>query len=364
LDKGSDPRRLIRRDLLDTKPYAYVSPLEELSQGAGVPVEDIVKLDGNENPYGCSPRVRQALADFSYYHIYPDSEQRQLRKALESYVGVPSNRIVAGSGSDELIDLILRLFLEPGDRVVNCTPTFGIYSFSTETSGGKVIEVPRDGSFAVDVAGTAEAIRSNGAKLVFVASPNNPSGNTTPEGDIVQILRTGAVVVVDEAYYEFSGETVLHLADKYDNLIVLRTFSKWAGLAGLRVGYGLFPESLVGHLLRIKPPYNVNAAAQVAAVESLKDIDYLRRTVEAIVSERERMFNALSDVGFLAPYPSRANFILCRVSGEPAEVIHRRLRARGISVRYFDSPRLRDHLRFSVGKPEHTDALLAALRQI
>ncbi|MFC1999681.1 histidinol-phosphate transaminase [Chloroflexota bacterium] len=363
MQADSDPERLIRADLRKTTPYAYVSSLEVLSEDAGIPAEDVIKLDGNENPYGCSPRVKEALSSYSYYHIYPDSEQRELRKALEEYVGMPASRILAGSGSDELIDLVLRLFIEPGDRVVNCTPTFGIYSFSTETNSGKIVDVPRDETFSVDIHAIKETITDEGAKLVFIASPNNPSGNTTAEQDIIDLLATRAVVVLDEAYFEFSGETMLHLANEYNNLIIIRTFSKWAGLAGLRVGYGIFPENIARHLMRVKPPYNVNAAAQIAALESLKDLDYLQQTVQAIIAERQRMFTRLSEIEYLTPYVSKANFILCHVSGKSADDIHRGLERKGISVRYFNTPRLREYLRFSVGKPEHTDALIAALKE-
>jgi len=364
LTRDKDPQRLIRSHLLHTEAYAAVSPLEALSQDAGVAAEHIVKLDGNENPYGCSPRVREALAAFPYYHVYPDTEQRELRKALEGYVGVSAERLVAGSGSDELIDLAVRLFVEPGEAVINCPPTFGMYSFSTGVCGGRLVEVPRDTDFAVDVARVRQAIAEEGAKLVFIASPNNPSGNTTPKDDIRHILETGAVVVLDEAYYEFSGQSMADESRKYDNLVILRTFSKWAGLAGLRVGYGIFPESIVRHLMRVKPPYNVNAAGQVAALESLRDIAYLRQTVQAIIAERQRLLQALSQFEGLRPLPSEANFLLCHVAGGRARAVHQELRKRGISVRYFDNPRLEDFIRISVGRPEHTDALIAALKQI
>ena len=361
---NSDPERLIRANLRDTAPYKSVSPLEVLGERAGMRAEEIVKLDGNENPYGCSPRVKEALAAYPYYNIYPDSEQQELRKALEGYVGVPARRIVAGAGSDELIDLVLRLFIEPGDRVINCTPTFGMYPFSTETCGGKLVDVPRGEDFAVDVPAVKKAAANEGAKLIFIASPNNPSGNTTPRQDVIDLLDTGAVLVLDEAYCEFSGETLAPLAESYDNLIILRTFSKWAGLAGLRVGYGIFSEAIVQHLTRIRPPYTVNAAAQIAALESLKDLEYLRQTVRAIVAERQRLFSQLAEIECLEPYASKANFILCRVEGNRAASIHQELLKTGISVRYFDTPRLRDYLRISVGKPEHTDVLIAALRRI
>ena len=265
-------QRLMRPDIKTLASYVPIEPTDILSQRVDIAPEHIIKLDGNENPYGCSTRVKQALATFSRYHIYPDPEQRELRKALESYTGFNSEHIVAGSGSDELIDLILRLFIEPGDKVINCPPTFGMYKFCTEVCGGKIVTIPRKQDFSIDIAAVKKAI-NNKTKVIFIASPNNPSANITSEAEILELLKTAIIVVIDEAYYEFSGTTVAHLVPHYPNLIVLRTFSKWAGLAGLRVGYGIFSSYMVEYLMRIKQPYNVNVAAQIAAIESLKDIE-------------------------------------------------------------------------------------------
>lgn len=354
---------LIRAHLKGLHPYEPIVPPGELSGRSGVPVASIIKLDGNENPYGCSPRVNLALADYSHYHIYPDPEQRRLREALSGYVGIDAGYIVAGSGSDELIDLILRLFLEPGDEVVNCPPTFGMYPFSTQVCGGRMVDVPRDGSFAVDVPGIKRAWGPH-TKVIFLASPNNPSGNNIPRQDVVELLDSGKVVVVDEAYYEFSGVTVADLVPRYDNLMVLRTFSKWAGLAGLRVGYGVFPLRIARYLLRIKPPYNINVAAEVAACESLADLDYLREMVAAITNERQRLLAELKRFSFLKVFPSEANFILCSVGNGKARNIYQGLQKKGIFIRYFDTPLLRDYIRISVGKPKHSDALITALSEI
>ena len=359
----SKVKGLMRKDLLGLEGYQPIVPPEVLSEEAEIPVENVIKLDGNENPYGCSPRVQRALASCSYYHIYPDPEQREVRRALEGYVGVGAEYIVAGSGSDELIDLVLRLFLEPGDEVINCFPTFGMYPFSTEVCGGRVVNVLRDRNYAVDVAAAERAI-GNRTKVIFIASPNNPTGNVTPERDILKLVETGRVVVVDEAYYEFSGVTAAPLVPEYENLIVLRSFSKWAGLAGLRIGYGIFPALVAEQLLKIKQPYNVNLAAQVAVQESLADIEYLKAGVRAIISEREQLFKKLSKIKFLQPFPSEANFIFCPVVDGDAQRIHQELRRCGIFVRYFDTPLLRNSLRISVGKPEHSDALIEALQRI
>ncbi|MFC2058808.1 histidinol-phosphate transaminase [Chloroflexota bacterium] len=350
----------IRDDILSLEAYEPIVPLEALSRRAGVPLERVIKLDGNENPYGCSPRVRRALADYPYYHIYPDPMHRELGEKLEGYAGVDRRHIVAGSGSDELIDLILRLFLKPGDKVLNCVPTFGMYPFSTAVCGGQTVNLPRDDAYEIDLAAVKSAIDKR-TKVIFIASPNNPTGNVTSRSAILELVATGIIVVVDEAYYEFSGETVAQLVPEYPNLIVLRSFSKWAGLGGLRVGYGIFPVSIAEFIYKIKPPYNVNIAAQIAVRESLADIDYLKDRVRALIAERKRLYDGLKSQGVLDPLPSQANFILCRVVDGNALEIKQGLEKKGIFIRHFNTPLLRNMLRISVGKPEHTDALIAAL---
>ncbi len=355
--------RLIRPDLITFGGYSARNSPDTLEGKVEVAVESIIKLDANENPYGCSPRVNQALATCPDLNIYPDNGQARLRKLLEGYTGVNAEHIVAGSASNQLIDLVLRLFISKGDEVINCVPTFGIYRFSTELCGGTLVEIPRDGDFAVNINAVKAAINEK-TKIIFLANPNNPTGTMTPQRDILELLDTGLPVLVDEAYYEFSGQTVATLVNRYENLMVLRTFSKWAGLAGLRIGYGLFPPRIADYLLRIKIPYNVNVAALVAVQESLKDADYLMGRVRAIIAERERLFGELERLQWLKPFPSQANFILCSVLTGEAIELRQKLQDKGILVRYFDEQILRNYIRFSVGKPEHTDTLIKALQEI
>ncbi len=359
-----DIKKLIRSELVTMKSYTPIEPTEVLSRRAELPADKIVKLDGNENPYGCSPKVYQTLATYSYYHNYPDPEQRELRRALEKYSGLGSQHIVCGMGSDDLIDLILRLFLKPGDAVINCPPTFGMYSFSTDVCGGRLVDVFRTEGFALDTAGIKKALTKR-TKVIFVASPNNPTGNTATEKEIMELVDTGKVVVLDEAYFEFSSSvTAADLVPSYPNLIVLRTFSKWAGLAGLRIGYGFFPVDIADYLMKIKQPYNANAAAQAAVLASLADIEYLRANVAKIVKERERLVGKLKSLGWLKPYPSQANFVLCSLPKGQTPKIWQQLRKKGIFVRYFEALGLRDCLRISVGRPEDTDALVDALKTL
>lgn len=356
-------KRLIRRHIASIEPYKPIEPLEVLADKIGISPDKIIKLDGNENLYGCSPRIQKALEKYSLYHIYPDSAHQKIRKSLEGYVGVDAEYIVVGSGSDELIDLILRLFLESGDIVINCMPTFGMYPYCTSVNNGEIVEINRDSEYALDITRIKE-VATDRAKVIFIATPNNPTGNITPVEDILELLDTGIVVVVDEAYYEFCGISMASLVPQYENLIVLRSFSKWAGLAGLRVGYGIFHSEIIKYINRIKPPYNVNAAAQIAVIESLADIDYMKSRIKNIVAERGRLFNKLKDQRILEPIPSQANFILCRSPQGQAKRIKQSLEKKGIIIRYFDTPLLDDMLRISVGKPEHTDALVEALQEI
>jgi histidinol-phosphate aminotransferase len=355
--------KLIRSDLVAFGGYTPGKSPETVAETVKVPVEDIIKLDANENPYGCSPRVKQALGTYPYFNIYPDANQTELRKLLKGYTGVGAEHIVVSSGSDQLIDLVLRLFVAPGDEVINCVPTFDMFRFSTAMCNGKLVEVPRDENYLVNVSAVKKAI-SKKTKIIVLANPNNPTGTPIPKQDILELVDTGVPVMADEAYAEFSGETVTQLVTRYKNLMVLRTFSKWAGLAGLRIGYGIFPVKIAEYLLKIKLPYNVNVAAVVAVRESLKDLDYLMDRVKAIVAERERLFGELSKLKWLKPFPSRANFIFCHVLNGKASQIQQELERRGILVRYFDQPLLRNSLRISVGKPEHTDVLMKALKEI
>ena len=360
----------LRPDIYEMEEYTPIEPLEVLSARLGLPPERIIKLDGNENPYGPSPRALTALADCRGYHIYPDPQHALLREAVQDYIGVDKSHIMFGHGSDELIDLIMRLFMRPGDAIINCPPTFGMYSFDAAICGAQVVEVPRRADFSLDIEAIRQCVLDHPItrpsdqptkKLLFINSPNNPDGSVTSREDILQLLELPLVVVVDEAYAEFSGTSVVDLVPEHSNLIVLRTFSKWAGLAGLRIGYGIFPLDIIRHLWKIKQPYNVSVAAQVAALASLEDLDYLQANVQRIVAERERLYIELGKCDFLHPYPSRSNFILCRVLGRDARQLKLSLEREGILVRYFDKPGLRDCIRISAGKPEHTDALLTAL---
>jgi histidinol-phosphate aminotransferase len=357
---------LVRPDIATMEPYTPVVPLNVLVQQLGRTADTIIKLNANENPYGPSPRVRAALGELPFPHIYPDPESRALRAALARFTGVPADLLLSGAGADELIDLIMRLFLLPGDRIVSCPPTFGMYAFDAGIAGAQVVSVPRRDDFSLDLQGVEEAVRRHAPKLLFVTSPNNPDGSLLPDAELERLLQLPLVIVLDEAYVEFAGQGLSRIrwVQQYQNLIVLRTFSKWAGLAGLRVGYGAFPPSILPELWKIKQPYGVSQAASAAAIAALEDRAWSEGKVALVMQERDRLAQLLSDIPYLRPYPSHSNFILCRVVGRDALQVQEALEREGIMIRYYRTSRLRDHIRISVGKPQHTDALIAVLRRI
>ena len=359
----TDVMDLLQPHIRRLRMYEGVDPIEVLAERAGIPPDKVIRLNGNENPYGPSPRVLDALGSFEQYNLYPDPEQRQLREVLSGYMGVGPEHIIAGNGADELIDLTLRMFLSPGEKIIDPSPTFGMYSVCARICGGDVVDVPRDESFELDVE-AIQGVLEPSIKAIFFASPNNPTGNIAPDWQVQRLLEMGILVVVDETYYEFCGKTVLPLVHDYPNLIVLRTFSKWAGLAGLRIGLGVMHPDVARVMMTIKPPYNVNRAAEAALMASLEDRDTLTGRVKNIVAERARMFALLEELPGVQPWPSQANFILCQLPDGKGKQIAETLALRGIFLRYFSNPRLADFVRASVGLPHETDAVVSALSDI
>lgn len=390
-----DCRDWLRPEVLALEAYHPIQPFEVLSARLGIPAEAIVKLDANENPYGPAPEVAEALAEYGYLHIYPDPQQSELRHALSEYCGAPAANILPSHGADEMLDYLCRLFLQPGDAIINCPPTFGMYRFDAQLTGATIIDVWRRADYSLDVeaiietvhrslsadggalntgstdnaaignAGTQNPATGGRLKLLFLTSPNNPTGNLLSDDELAQLLALPLMVVVDEAYIEFAetasrAQWVL----RHDNLVVLRTFSKAAGIAGLRLGYGICPDWLMEQLWKFKQPYNVNVAASVAGLASLGNMERIRHIVQLLRQERERMFSGLHGISYLRPVPSHANFVLCRVEGRDALELKQALEREGILVRHYQSKGLENCIRISVGRPEQTDRLLTVLRAL
>ncbi len=362
------PRKVhVRPELDRMAEYVPGESPEAFSARTGISVDCLIKLNSNESPYGPSPSVLNALSDHRWYNNYPDTNATALRSALSDYTGLDERYIVLGHGSMELISLLWHIFLAVGDNIICCPPTFSLYTSITTLCGAYVLEVPRTVDYELDVEGILAALTPE-TKMIILCSPNNPTGNPVAEEDVLTLLETGRIVVVDEAYVEFSDRPrgLTHLVPHYSNLVVLRTFSKWAGLAGLRIGYGLFPEWIGGYMRRAQCPFEVNVAGHIAAIETLNDLEYVLGNVRKIVKERDNVFNVLASQTYLEPLPSQGNFILARVSSDEVDIRQVRavVEASGILLRYFHHPYLRDFLRVTVGLPEQTNKLAYALAKV
>lgn len=381
--------------------------MEAIALEVGLPVESLVKLDANENVYGADPRVMTAMADSLQpkAHVYPDPLQQSTRQAILDWLHstfpevretLSIDNIVAGAGSDDVLDMSIRL-LSPKAIVIS-SPTFGMYKFLGELVGARVIDVPRRGpDFDVDIDAVIDAVRENGATMVFLPSPNNPTGNCLSLSEIRRLCEScAALIVLDEAYAEFAFDvhveaqqllaqqgitasqpfvSSITLLTQLSNLVVTRTFSKWAGLAGLRVGFLVGGcRELIAGLLAIKQPYNISVTAEAGACAALRARPTIMHSIAALYGERDRLFELLQSFSaWLRPLPSQANFILCEVTeagtaltGITALQAYQYARRNGVLIRYFGTQggALTNYFRISAGKPEHTDRLIAALRSL
>jgi histidinol-phosphate aminotransferase len=358
------PSKFIRQHILDLPPYQPVFPLDVLSQELGIPVQQLIKLDANENPFGPLPEVQEALLGIDTYHIYPDPETREIRKLLAEHHNIPEASVIIGAGADELIDLIMRVVLDPGDKVLNCPPTFGMYAFDARLNQAQVISIPRKPDFSLDIESLISSVTALRPKILFLANPNNPDGSIIAQDVFEKLISQDILLVIDEAYIEFArgrNSYIPQVAD-HPNLIVMRTFSKWAGLAGLRIGYGVFPTEMTPILLKAKQPYNVSVAAETAAVVTLKNLSKSEERISRIIEQRSFLFEELAKISWLKPYPSQGNFILFKVMDRSAPEVWGQLRKQGILIRYFDKPGLSDHIRISVGTEVQNQQLLSALK--
>lgn len=357
----------VRPELESMSAYVPGESLAAFSARTGIPVHRIIKLNSNESPYGPVPSVIEALGDCKNYNHYPDSDAITLRSALSDYTGLEGSHIVLSHGSNELINLLWHIFLSVGDTILCCPPTFSLYTTVTSFCGASVIEAPRTSDFEIDVKEVLAALTPS-TKLIVLCSPNNPTGNPIAESDVLALLESGRIVVLDEAYVEFSQRPggFAHLVPHHRNLVVLRSFSKWAGLAGLRIGYGLFPNWIANYMLQAQCPFEVNLAGHIAAIETLAHLDQVLANVQCITLERERLFEMLKSQAYLTPFPSQGNYILARLDELDITIEHLRATVEkyGILLRYFKQPPMHNFLRVTVGLPEHTQLLAQALARV
>jgi histidinol-phosphate aminotransferase len=317
-------------------------------------------LDANENSLGSV-----ASTDFTEdLNRYPDPKSAALRKAIGKFLEMNEKNIFVGNGSDEIIDLLIRLFVETNEEIIITEPTYGMYRVAAQIAGVRVNNCPLTEDFQVNVAALFSQITTK-TKLIFLCSPNNPTGTLIPASDIENICNNfKGVVIVDEAYIEFASlpslvQKVLNLK----NLVVMRTFSKAWGLAGIRVGYAVCNETVVDYLTRIKLPYNLNRISAKIAISALGQYEKMREFRDKLLKERDKLSSALAQIGFRV-FPSEANFLLVKHPGA-SEIAKKLALDHGIIIRDFDSkPLLKDCVRISVGTPEQNELLLATLRNI
>jgi histidinol-phosphate aminotransferase len=351
--------------ILQLVAYEPGKPVEELAREMGLQPGEIVKLASNENPLGPSPKalaaMRQALEQS---HFYPDGGAWALRTAIADKIGLSRENVVVGNGSNEIIEFIGHAFLRPGDEVVTARHAFAVYTLMAQLFGAKTVEVP-DPAFTHDLKAMLAAITWR-TRQVFIANPNNPTGTMVRQQEIDRFMDgvpDEVLVIFDEAYYEFLEEPpdVLKFVREGRNVVVMRTFSKIQGLAGLRIGYGLAPGEIAGVLQKTRQPFNVNAIAQAGALAGIQDEEHMRRTRELTHQGREFFEGEFSSMN-LEFVPSTANFVLVRV-GDGDKVFQALLR-RGLIIRSMRSYKLPEWIRVSVGTMEQNRRFIGELHRL
>lgn len=343
--KEFDIDKLVKRAIKELKPY-------EVKE---IPCS--VKLDANESPYGFEDYIKN-LKDIKT-NRYPDPEAKELRTAVAKRWGISPENIMHGNGSDELIHYIVTTF---GGPVLYPVPTFSMYGIISKALGEREIEVPLTEDFDIDIPQTLKTIKKEGPRIIFLSSPNNPTGNCFSTEAMLKIIEESrAIVVVDEAYQPFASKKgFLPFLRDYGNLLIMRTLSK-IGLAALRVGFLIGRPEIINEINKVRLPFNVNSYSQAIAIRILKEKGLIEKVIKNIVSERERLYSDLSMIKGVKPYPSEANFILFKV--EKPEKVYRALQKKGILIRNLDN-QVKGCLRVTVGTEQENVLFLNTLKEV
>jgi histidinol-phosphate aminotransferase len=359
---------LVPAHVASLTPYVPGKPIEEVEREYGV--SDVAKLASNENVLGPSPRAMEAAREvIAKVNLYPDGSAFALRNALAAKLGVTPAEVFVGNGSNELIELLVKTFVLDGEEVLTSAQTFVAYRLAAQAHGKTLMEAPMRARFHYDLDALRKLL-SRRTKLVFLANPDNPTGTHFPEGDLVAFLDAvprETLVVLDEAYQEFVDapgyQDALALRKKYQNLVVLRTFSKIHGLAGLRLGYGVAREEVVEYVDRVRPPFNVNLVAQAAGVAALGDEEHVARSRELVRTERPFLADGLRALGATV-VPSQGNFVFADFPGRPAKELFEALLRRAVVVRPMHGYGFPNAQRITVGRRADNERCLAALAAV
>jgi len=342
---------------------AILKDVEGYVPGEQPRLRNIIKLNTNENPYPPSPKVLAALRTLPLESVrrYPDPLALDFRAECAKRYGYPGPEwVIAGNGMDELLALAVRAFVDPGDAILSTYPTYTLYETLAQLHGARAVFVDLDDDFQL-----TEQFFKTPARLCILPRPNAPTGVCVPRGVVERLCETfDGMVLIDEAYVDFANDNCMDLAGCYDNVIVMRTFSKSFSLAGMRLGTAVANPRVINEFLKVKDSYNLNAFTQAAALAAMQDYEYMMANVYQVRMTRARLTAALREMGFRVP-ESQSNFVLAQWDGKPpASEIFKALRDRAIIVRYFPIRRLENALRISVGTEEQIDALLSALAEI
>jgi len=350
------------------KPYQGGKPIEELKRELGIEGR-IVKLASNENPLGPSKKAQEAIREAaSNVNLYPDGDCYYLKEKLSSKLGVGKDNIIFGNGSDELIELIYRAFAtDESDEILYCYPTFVEYRIIGMSFNKKLVELPLK-EFSYDIDNLLKNINEN-TRVIFLNTPNNPTGTVISKSDIERVISAkggDTLVVIDEAYYEYAiaeddYEELLELYKK-EGVILLRTFSKAYGLAGLRIGYGIAGEDIIDYLNRVRPPFNVNSVAQAAALAALDDEEHIKNSVESNKRGKEFLYREFERLG-IKYIKTHSNFILFDV-GKDADAVYNELLRKGIIVRSMSGYGYTTMLRVTIGTMDENEIFIKGLREV
>lgn len=341
--------------------YEPGKPIEDVKRELGL--TEVIKLASNENPFGCSPKVKEAIiAQLDSLSIYPDGACLELRAAVASHLNVAEDQLMFGNGSDEIVMLITRAYLQPGTNTVMAAPTFSVYKTNATIEGADVIEVPCiDGDHDLD--GMLASINEQ-TRVLWICNPNNPTGKSINKDKLTAFLKQvpeRVLVVLDEAYVEYVKSAdfpnALELMKEYKNLIVLRTFSKIYGIAALRVGYGIADASIIDKLNRVREPFNVNSLAQKAALAALADQEFVATCKQANTEGLAQVYAALDEMG-IAYYPSETNFVYMLPEQNPREIFEAMMR-KGVIIRAFPQA-----IRVTIGSQDENEKMIAALKSV
>ena len=320
-----------------------------------------IRLDTNTNVLGSNPAAEKYLAENRWdLNGYPNTYSNGLREALGELYGLDKDNFIAGNGSDEMLDVTFKTFTNWGDNSVVPVPSYTLYDYFVEMNGGKAHEVDLTEDFQLDV----DEIVKQDAKVAIMPSPNNPTGHCFRQKDIEEILsRFNGIVVVDEAYAEYADDAMIRRVDEFDNLVVLRTFSKAYAMAALRVGYAAANRKLADMMMRVKIPYSLNMVSEGAAIAAVKDQDFIRRSVEMVREQRPKLDAGLRKLGF-ETFPSDSNFILARAPIDHKELVQG-LKERGVLIRDFGAKRRTENcVRTTVGTAELNAILLEKAEEV